>query len=69
MDNGYSKTSTVRFSNNPHVKNILVACGVVFPDIYFAASSQEIIPEIVYDAKTMSVTEYMKGCFLRRMLL
>lgn len=64
-DNMFSLREALRkrFPNNPHVKNILVACGVVFPDINFTASSLEIIPEIVYDAKTLSVTEYMKGVF------
>lgn len=52
-----------RFSNNPHVKNILVACGVVFPDIEFKSSLQEIIPEIVYDSRTRSITEYINGIF------
>lgn len=52
-----------KFENNPHIKNILMACGVVFPDIHFASSSQEIIPEIIYDAKTENITSYMEGIF------
>ncbi len=52
-----------RFPNNPHVKNILVACGVVFPDIHFTSFSQEIIPEIIYDAETENITEYMDRIF------
>ena len=52
-----------KFPGSPHIKNILTACGVVFPDIRFPASSQEIIPEIVYDAGTDSITGYIKGIF------
>jgi hypothetical protein len=52
-----------KFPDNPHMKNVLVACGVVFPDIEFKSASQEIIPEIIYDAQTASVTEYLKGVF------
>lgn len=52
-----------RFSNNPHVKNILGACGVVFPDIEFKSISQEIIPEIVYDSRIENITHYMNGIF------
>lgn len=29
-----------RFSKNPHMKNVLLACGVVFPDIAFHPTSQ-----------------------------
>ena len=52
-----------RFPSNPHMKNILVACGVVFPDIEFKSSSQEIISEIVYDSKTDNITEYINQVF------
>ncbi len=52
-----------RFQNNPHMKNILMACGVVFPDIEFRSTSQEIIPEIVYDQRTNDITEYIKQVF------
>ena len=52
-----------KFPNNPHMKNILVGCGVVFPDIEFKSASQEIIPEIVYDSRTTSVTDYLNGVF------
>jgi len=52
-----------KFANNPHVKNILVACGVVFPDIEFKSRSQEIIPEIVFDCKTENITSYIEGVF------
>ena len=34
------------FDRNPHMKNLLMASGVVFPDITFYSDSQEIIPEI-----------------------
>lgn len=52
-----------KFPNNPHVNNLLVACGVVFPDIRFTSSSQEVIPEVIYDAGTENVTEYMGRVF------
>lgn len=52
-----------RFQNNQHMKNVLMACGVVFPDIEFNSSSQEIIPEIVYDKKVADITEYMNSVF------
>lgn len=52
-----------RFPNNPHMKNLLTACGVVFPDIHFTSFSQEVIPEIIYDTETESVTGYMQAIF------
>lgn len=52
-----------RFPNNPHMKNILVGCGVVFPDITFESSSQEIIPEIIYDNTTENITKYINDVF------
>ncbi|MDC7289033.1 NERD domain-containing protein/DEAD/DEAH box helicase [Blautia schinkii] len=52
-----------RFSGNPHIKNVLVACGVVFPDIEFKSSSQEIIQEIIYDSRTENITEYINRVF------
>lgn len=52
-----------RFTNNPHMKNALVGCGVVFPDIEFKSTSQEIIPEIVYDTRTDNITDYINGVF------
>ncbi len=52
-----------KYANDPHVKYILMACGVVFPDIRFRSSSQETIPEIVYDAGTGDITQYIKGIF------
>ena len=52
-----------RFPDNLHMKNILVACGVVFPDIEFRSSSQEIIQEIVHDSSTESITDYINNVF------
>lgn len=52
-----------KFPANPHMKNILVGCGVVFPDIEFKSSSQEIIQEIVYDTRTNNITEYINAVF------
>lgn len=52
-----------RFTRNPHMKNILVACGVVFPDIEFKSSTQEIIQEIIYDSSTKNITDYINKVF------
>ena len=52
-----------RFEGNPHMKNILMASGVVFPDITFHSDSQEIIPEIIYDCATEDISEYMNQVF------
>lgn len=52
-----------KFSTNPRMKNILVGCGVVFPDIEFTSSSQEIIQEIVYDSRTSNITDYLNAVF------
>lgn len=52
-----------RFEGNPHMKNILMASGVVFPDITFHSDSQEIIPEIIYDCTTEDISEYMNQVF------
>lgn len=52
-----------KFSTNPRMKNILVGCGVVFPDIEFKSSSQEIIQEIVYDSRTSNITDYLNAVF------
>lgn len=58
-----SKILKDKFANSPHMKNALVACGVVFPDIEFKSVSQEFIPEIIYDSKTKDITEYINGVF------
>ena len=52
-----------KFQNNKHMKNLLTACGVVFPDIEFKSVSQEIISEIVYDNRTEDITGYMNSVF------
>ena len=52
-----------RFQNNQHMKNVLMACGVVFPDIEFKSTSQEIIPEIIYDNQIANITDYMNKIF------
>lgn len=52
-----------KFPGNSHMKNILVACGVVFPDIEFKSTSQEIIQEIIYDNRTSNITEYLNSVF------
>lgn len=51
------------FEGNPHMRNILMASGVVFPDITFHSDSQEIIPEIIYDRTTEDISEYMNRVF------
>lgn len=52
-----------KFAGEPYINNLLMACGVVFPDIRFESSAQEIIPEIIYDKKTGSINEYMERMF------
>lgn len=52
-----------KFPSNPHMKHILAACGVVFPDIEFKSSSEEIIPGIVYDNRTENITDYLNAVF------
>lgn len=52
-----------RFEGNPHMKNILMASGVVFPDVTFHSNSQEIIPEIIYDRTTEDISGYMNQVF------
>ena len=54
---------TQRFANLPQMKNVLVACGVVFPDIEFKSRGQEIIPEIIFDKTTEDITVYMNRMF------
>lgn len=52
-----------KFANNRHIKESLLACGVVFPDIEFKSKSQEIISETIFDASTKDITEYMHRVF------
>ena len=52
-----------RFAGELHLKNLFVACGVVFPDIVFRSSFQEIIPEIIFDSETDDITAYINGIF------
>lgn len=52
-----------RFSSIPQMKNLLVASGVVFPDIEFRSRSQEIIDEIIYDRRTEDITAYLHRVF------
>ena len=63
--NMFSLLTAIRskFSDNQHMKFFLMACGVVFPDIEFKSTSQEIIPEIVYDSRTDNITDYINGIF------
>lgn len=51
------------FEGNPHMRNILMASGVVFPDITFHSDSQEIIPEIIYDRTTEDISGYLNRVF------
>lgn len=51
------------FEGNPHMRNILMASGVVFPDITFHSDSQEIIPEIIYDRTTGDISGYLNRVF------
>lgn len=52
-----------KFPNNRHIKDLLLACGVLFPDIEFKSNSQEIISEIIFDLNTKDITEYMHRVF------
>ena len=63
--NMFSLSTAIRgkFANNQHIRFLLMACGVVFPDIEFRSASQEIIPEIVYDSRTENITGYINGVF------
>lgn len=63
--NMFSLLTVIRskFANNQHSKFLLMACGVVFPDIEFRSTSQEIIPEIVYDSRTENITDYINDIF------
>lgn len=51
------------FRKNQQVRNMLVACGVVFPDIKFQSTSEEIIPEMIFDKKVSDITAYINGMF------
>lgn len=65
IGNMFSLRDTLKkkFENNQHIRKILMACGVVFPDIVFQSDSQELIPEIVYDKRTTDITEYICNIF------
>ena len=52
-----------KFPKNQHIRNMLAACGVVFPDIIFQSVSEEIIPEMVFDKKIKDITAYINGIF------
>lgn len=52
-----------RFKGNQHMKNLLSACGVVFPDIEFKSDSQESIPEIVFDTGIKDISKYINDVF------
>lgn len=52
-----------QFKGKQYMNRILVASGVVFPDIRFESRSQEIIPEIIYDKNTTDITAYINCIF------
>lgn len=52
-----------KFPKNQHIRNMLAACGVVFPDIKFESVSEEIIPEMIFDKKINDITAYINGVF------
>ncbi|MCI8582850.1 MAG: DUF2075 domain-containing protein [Dorea sp.] len=52
-----------QFKGKQYMNRILVASGVVFPDIRFESHSQEIIPEIIYDKNTTDITTYINCIF------
>ena len=45
-----------KFQKNPNIRNLLVASGVVFPDIMFQSEAEEIIPEMIFDKKSSDIT-------------
>lgn|GEM_PF-3251187 len=52
-----------KFRNNNHFKNMLIAAGVVFPDIEFNSDGEEIIQEIIYDQKSEGISQYINNIF------
>lgn len=52
-----------RFPNVPQMKNLLLASGVMFPDIEFHTDSQEWSMEMVYDRRTENITDYLNRIF------
>lgn len=52
-----------KFTHMPRMKNALIACGVIFPDIVFRSTSQEVISEIVYDAESVDMDKYINQIF------
>lgn len=52
-----------RFGKYPGMKDMLLACGVMFPDIEFKSRSIESVPEIVYDKRSGDVTAYINQIF------
>lgn len=52
-----------QFPKEQFMKNILFACGVVFPDIVFESHSEEIISEMVYDRRVSDVSKYINDIF------
>lgn len=57
------KELEARFKGERGMSGIPVACGVVFPDIEFRSSAVEDIPEIVYDRRTKSMSDYINRIF------
>jgi len=57
------KVLAEHFKQQPGMKDILLASGVMFPDIEFQSRSQEIIPEMIYDRTTEDITAYLNGVF------
>ncbi|MCR5587512.1 MAG: NERD domain-containing protein [Lachnospiraceae bacterium] len=52
-----------KFKSKPFSKGLLLASGVVFPDISFESNSSEVIKEIVYDKRTSNITQYINKIF------
>ena len=52
-----------KFQKNPNIRNLLVASGVVFPDIMFQSEAEEIIPEMIFDKKSSDITRYLEEVF------
>ena len=50
-------------TNMKHINNILFTWGVMFPDINFNVNSEDIPNEVIFDAGTEDINEYIKRIY------
>lgn len=50
-------------NNMKHINNILFTWGVMFPDINFNVNSEDIPNEVIFDAGTENINEYIKRIY------